>query len=360
MKVFTRDYRINHYDSPLWGEYFGGMKSCVLDIEATGLDPSRCKVILMGLLTETESGLRVTQFLAENHYEEHKVLQATLDFLRDEGIDYIITFNGLRYDVPFINTRISNNFLENPDAQDDGPLYDNHFHIYDFDLYRFLRKCSSLPDRLDSLSQASVESYFGIAGDRQDTITGRESIAMFDEYALSGNSTIEKIILTHNREDVLQLYKLLLIAGRQDFAEILRPSDQAADSDMNPPAAAFHSAVAKYGFPVLNGRFTARTSLRKNVLCICGDQNFKPIAAAYFPDADCSVTANFSATTASYEILVPYKSHDGTGYVDLRGAGFGREEIRALESDPDCVNDYLILNSRTINLLASAILQRYL
>ena len=50
MKVFTRDYRITGEYHPLWNEYFGGMKPCVLDIEATGLDRTRCKVILIGLL----------------------------------------------------------------------------------------------------------------------------------------------------------------------------------------------------------------------------------------------------------------------------------------------------------------------
>ena len=43
MKVFTRDYRITGEYHPEWDVYFDGMKPCVLDIEATGLDRSRCK-----------------------------------------------------------------------------------------------------------------------------------------------------------------------------------------------------------------------------------------------------------------------------------------------------------------------------
>ncbi|MBR1986511.1 MAG: ribonuclease H-like domain-containing protein, partial [Mogibacterium sp.] len=76
MKVFTRDYRITGEYHPEWDAYFSGMKPCVLDIEATGLDRSRCKAILIGLLMRTDSGVRITQFLAENHYEEDKVLEA--------------------------------------------------------------------------------------------------------------------------------------------------------------------------------------------------------------------------------------------------------------------------------------------
>ena len=331
---------MNHLYSPVYGEYYSGLKSCVLDIEATGLDPNRSKVILMGLLTETEDGVRVTQFLAENHYEEYKVLQATLDFLREENIDYLITFNGLRYDIPFINTRLEANFM---DADPDSGQ--NKITMYDFDLYRFLRKCSNLPKYMDSLSQAACEQHFGIAANRQDTITGRESVALFDEYSISGNTTVEKIILTHNREDVLQLYQLMQLASHNNYSDIL-------DVD-------FHSAIAKYGFPVGTAAcpiaYSARPVLneKKKLLTISGDQLCMPIAAAYFPDIDNPVTATFNKTTASYEISLPVDSHNGDYYVDIQKLDL------SIAEDPDLINGYLILNSRTINLLAREILQSY-
>ena len=320
---------MNHINSPVFGEYYDGMKSCVLDIEATGLDPGRSKVVLMGLLMETEQGLKVTQFLAENHYEEDKVLEATFEFLKEKEIDYLITYNGLRYDIPFINTRSDKLFIG------------EHIDLYDFDLYRFLRKCSTLPKQLESLSQSSVETYFGIAKDRQDVITGKENIALFDEYALTGNSTAEKIILTHNREDVLQLYKLLKLCSNNDFRDIL-------DTD-------FHSAVAKYGFPVLNGRLSARPALpgNKKMLRITGDQNRNPVAAAYFPDIDHPATAIFNATSSSFEISLPIDSQNEDYYFDLRKMGL------SITDDPDVINDYLILNSRTINLLTRLIVKKY-
>ncbi len=343
MKTFTRDYKMNHIDSPIFGEYYDGLKSCVLDIEATGLDPSRCKVILMGLLTETESGVKVTQFLAENHYEENRILEATMDFLRDEGIDYIITFNGLRYDVPFINTRLEANFM------------DDKLSLYDFDLYRFLRKCSNLPTRLDSLSQANCEKFFGIASKRQDTITGRESVALFDEYSISGNSTIEKIILTHNREDVLQLYQLMKLASHNEYTDILNDN--------------FHSAIAKYGFPVcvcdddgkVSIKYSARPSLnmRRKELGICGDQLLSPIAAAYFPDIDHIETVLLNKTTSSYTITVPLSVRGNDCYIDIKKLGLSDRMLSILTDDPDLINDYLIINPRTSNILSKLILSKY-
>lgn len=301
------------------------MTPCVLDIESTGLDPSRCKAILTGLLTRTDRGVRITQFLAENHYEEDRVLDATMEFLEDEGIDFLITFNGQAFDVPFLNTRLEQSYGG------------RHIGLYDFDLYRFLRKCTDLRSRVSSMSQMSLENYFGIFGDRNDTITGRESVAMFDEYSLSGSSTLEKIILTHNREDVLHLHRLMYLS--------LGEADD------------FDAAMAVYGFPVLGGRYSCRPyiSKAKKLLRITGDQLAYPVSAAYFPDMDSSLTAVFAATSSSYEIDAPLGRLGDDFYIDIEplGAGLGGE----LAADPDCVNGYLILNPRTVNLISRLIVE---
>lgn len=327
MKVFTRDYKIEHINSPSYGEYYNGMKLCVLDIEATGLDPRKSKVVLMGLLTETETGVKATQFLAENHYEEDKVLMATLEFLRDNKIDYLITYNGLRYDIPFINTRL------------EQLNYDDKINLYDFDLYRFLRKCSILPNKLNSLSQTSVEDYFGINKDRKDTITGKENIALFNEYSLSGNSTVEKIILTHNREDIVQLYKLLKLSSKNDFSDIL-------NSD-------FHSEIARYGFPASNGRFSLRPQIKKSQLIINGDQNYDEFSAAYFPNVDSPITATFAERTKSFEISLPVSSKSDEYYIDL-------EKLDLQIESPNVINNFLILDAKTINQFSLKILDLYI
>ena len=324
MKVFTREYRISGDYHPQWAQYFGGLRPCVFDIETTGLGSASSKVILTGMLTYTDRGVRVTQFLAENHYEECRVLEATMDFFRSEGIGYLITFNGQSFDVPFMNARLEANFM-------DGDLC-----LYDFDLYRFLRTATDLKDRTGSLSQKSVENYYGILSDRGDTISGRESVIMFEEYALSGNTTLEKIILTHNREDVLHLNRLMYLA--------------LADIDD------VHSAMARYGFPAAGGRLSVRPLLRKlrPALRITGSQNHDPVSCAYFPDADSPLTVEFNALSSSYEIDVPAGRLDDQYYVDAASLGFD------LSDDPACVNGYLILDSRTINLISRLIAEKYL
>lgn len=326
MKVFTRDYRITGDYPSDFTRYFGDMKPCVFDIETTGLDPARCKVCLTAMLTRTDSGVRVTQFLAENHYEENRVLQATLDFFASEGIDYLITFNGQAFDIPFMNKRLESTFM------------DGHIGLFNFDLYRFLSKGTDLRKRISSLSQKSIENYYGIISDRQDTITGRESVALFDEYAITGNTTLEKIILTHNREDVLHLHRLMFLSL----------------SDVED----FDNAISRTGFPIMHCKYSVRPhlSVTGKALKIHGDQLAGSVSAAFFPDMDSNITAVFNASTSSYEIDIPagcLKTADGIEfYIDMQSEGID------LSDDPDCVNGFLILNSRTINLAAAKLAEK--
>ena len=322
MKTFTRDYRITGGYIDNFTSYFGGMKPCILDIEATGLDPSTCKVCLVALLVQTDTGVRITQFLAENHYEENRVLDAVMSFLKDEGITLLITFNGQAYDIPFINRRLEMNFS------------DAHIDLFDFDLYRFLRKGTDLKSRAGSMSQKSIENFYGIYSDRKDTISGRESVTLFNEYSLTGNPLIEKVILTHNREDVLQLHRLM-------FLSLNEPED-------------FDAAVALHGFPSSDGRLVIRPYISKQakLLKISGEQLRDPVSAAFFPDESDPLYVQFNASTSSYEITAPLGKQGDTFYIDTEPLGAD------LSDDPDCVNGFLIMNSRTVNRISRLIVDK--
>lgn len=336
MKVFTREYRLTIALPPSFMRFFEGMRFAVFDIETTGLRRDNSKVILIGLLTETANGVRITQFLAENHYEEHKVLEECLSFLEKEGIDYLVTYNGASFDIPFINKRL------------EAAFSDRHISMYDLDLFRFLKSATDLKNRIGSLRQVAVEDYYGILEDRQDTISGRESITMFNEYSLTANSTLEKIILTHNREDVLHLCRLLHL--------VLDDVDKAGNMD---------EAMAGYGFPALDGRLVVRACVRNPrgasgpVLRITGEQLRDAFSAAYFPDIDSPLTAEFKAESASFEIEAPIEKApdniEGASpyYLDAKSLGLD------FEGDPDCINAYLILNPRTINLAAKALVVNF-
>ena len=320
MKKFEREYNIEEYKGEAYSHYFGGLKPCVFDIEATGLSPRTCKVIMTAMLVPTAKGVKITQFLAENHYEEDKVLTATMDFLASDGIDYLITYNGTTYDLPFVNTRL------------DMLCLPYQLDLYDFDMYRFLRKHSILPRLLDSLSQSSVERFFMIRKDREDTISGKESIVLFDEYARTGNTNIEKVILTHNREDVLQLYKILHTAGHDNWSYVL-------------DGASFDKAISAYGVPADKARFSVRPTIdrKKNVLLIKGTQNVDPISAAYFSGINSPISATFSSATKSFDIYLPLSAYEDSVFVDIKALGFEDFECNEFRELDAYVNGFVIL-----------------
>ncbi|ASS37879.1 ribonuclease H-like domain-containing protein [Mogibacterium pumilum] len=214
MKKFTRSYNVPIYSGQIFDLYHGELKPCIFDIETTGLSAQRGnKIILTACLTADNRGVTITQFLAESPYEEDRVIMATMDFLKEEGIDYLITYNGSSFDIPFMKQRL------------DIKRLPYTLNMYEFDLYNFIRSNTNLKSKVGSISQKNIEQHFGISGNRKDVISGRESIKLFSEYAVNQDSVIEKIILTHNREDVLQLCHLLNIIGRNNFSAVLGEAD---------------------------------------------------------------------------------------------------------------------------------------
>lgn len=384
MKKFTRSYNTYIYSGQIFDLYHGGLKPCIFDIETTGLSAQRGnKIILTACLIPDRKGVTITQFFAENPYEEDRVIMATMDFLKDEGVDYLITYNGLSFDIPFIKQRLEMKNL---------PYVLN---MYEFDLYNFIRSNTDLKSQIGSLSQKNIEQYFGINSNRKDVISGRESVKLFAEYTLNQDSVIEKIILTHNREDVLQLCHLLSIIGRNNFSAALgepdvesryddihevtysnsnkvpnasEPHGASKSSDSNAePIVSNHrldAALAQTGagLPSAGGDLTARPRLAAGCLAITGSQLRAPhklseetdfaINANIFPETASSISAEFIKENCSYQIKIPLEKHGNSQFLDIRKillrAESSEDDVQIkyaelLRESDNLINDYLLL-----------------
>lgn len=379
MKKFTRSYNTYIYSGQIFDLYHGGLKPCIFDIETTGLSAQRGnKIILTACLIPNSTGVTITQFLAENPYEEDRVIMATMDFLKDESIDYLITYNGASFDIPFMKQRLATKNL---------PYVLN---MYEFDLYNFIRSNTGLKSQIGSLSQKNVEQHFGISSNRKDVISGRESVKLFAEYAINQDSLIEKIILTHNREDVLQLCHLFNIIGRNNFGAVLGEGDNGCDGfngagihDVNmAPIVSNHrldAALAQTGagLPSAGGELTARPRLAAGCLTVAGRQLRAPhklsdntdfaINANFFPETASSISAEFIKENCSYQIRVPLEKHENSQFLDIKKMLLDAESsgdntqikcAHLLKDSDNLINDYLLLVNegselnREINLLS--------
>ena len=379
MKKFTRSYNTYIYSGQIFDLYHGGLKPCIFDIETTGLSAQRGnKIILTACLIPNSKGVTITQFLAENPYEEDRVIMATMDFLKDESVDYLITYNGASFDIPFMKQRLEMKNL---------PCVLN---MYEFDLYNFIRSNTGLKSQIGSLSQKNVEQHFGISSNRKDVISGRESVKLFAEYAINQDSVIEKIILTHNREDVLQLCHLFNIIGRNNFGAVLGEGDNGCDGfngagihDVNmAPIVSNHrldAALAQTGagLPSAGGELTARPRLAAGCLTVAGRQLRAPhklsdntdfaINANFFPETASSISAEFIKENCSYQIRVPLEKHENSQFLDIKKMLLDAESsgdntqikcAHLLKDSDNLINDYLLLVNegselnREINLLS--------
>lgn len=209
MKIITYNHHHEYFYSGIWERYFGGMSFCVFDIETLGLNPAFCPVVLAGVMTVESSGdCLLTQYFAETPEDEKDLLKTLGEYLN--RFDFILTYNGRHFDVPFIKKR----------AEACG-LADFSVTPYNLDLYLVIRGHSSLRHILKSLRQSSVEEYMGLSSKRFDEISGKESVDLYREYLKCSDSghkaaLMDKILL-HNHDDLMQLYGIVPVIRQTDF-----------------------------------------------------------------------------------------------------------------------------------------------
>lgn len=142
-------------------------ETCFLDIETTGLDRYADRVTTVSLHRngDTETLVRGQDLTAER-------LTTAL-----EDASLLVTFNGRRFDVPFLEASF--------DCSIDLP------HADLMSLCRELGYTGGLD---------AVESHFGIERDRPD-ISGRDAVRLWYQYERDGDHGALETLVEYNRED---------------------------------------------------------------------------------------------------------------------------------------------------------------
>jgi len=149
-------------------------KTAYVDIETTGLSPQNDRITMIGIYNgkETKTYIRGID-LEEAPFELGKYQQ-------------IITFNGARFDLPFIEHEFPGTF--------------NHIHI---DLLYPLKKIGY------SGGLKRIESMLGMRRSDETTgISGLDAVRLWNRYE-RGNSEALEILIKYNTEDVVNLEKII-------------------------------------------------------------------------------------------------------------------------------------------------------
>jgi uncharacterized protein YprB with RNaseH-like and TPR domain len=285
------------YSSDIFDFYFGEARLGVFDIETTGLSASRCKIILGGLLTPCVGGVRVRQFFAEGGHEEGDLLALYADALAET--DVLFSYNGDRFDVPFVNERLA--------RRRRSPAFEE---ILNIDMYRVIRRHSALGDTLPNLKQKTVEQYLGLGREREDLISGADSVRLYYEYAATKAPRLLQYILLHNSDDLLQLARILRVFDKSDL----------------------HKIASHTGFPVKCGEslaFVTGINLSRNVLEFSGRYKALPFDCVLFDEP---WQISVQSETGSFGIRVPCLCEKDVVFVDLRALGADDGEFAACPS----------------------------
>lgn len=203
MKTIKKQITIPYTSTKAYSMYFNGYPICSFDIETTGLSPDSATIILSGLYMHYKDHGEVIQFFAETEQDETLIIEETLKLLNQSS--HILTYNGRSFDIPFLLKRAVFHGLDIPDIP------------YNLDLYSLFDKFSKIRDSINNLSQKNAEIYAGITNLRTDKINGQISIKLYSEYIRQPSErSIDKILL-HNRDDVLQLFRLLRLLPECDL-----------------------------------------------------------------------------------------------------------------------------------------------
>ena len=301
------------YQSKTFRFYFEDLNIGVIDIETTGLNPSQSHFVLGGLVVPDSPGKRATQFLSESADEEITLLHTYLSELKD--LDVLISYNGDHFDLPFLIRRLRRYHISAKEL----------FLCHSFDLYQILNRFSMLRKLLPNLKQKTVETFLGLWAERSDEISGAESVELYHRFLKTGNQAVRDIILLHNRDDIIQLSRLMKVLEKLDLHEIM-----------------FHT-----GFPVTHQGmkvFIKGIRFQKDSLLISGVHKNIPIDYRCY---QATHEAVFSAKDGEFTLKIPWMSAKGSRYLDLEDFLF---DCSGLEKFPGYQSGYLLLeDDRKVN-----------
>jgi len=154
--------------------------TCFLDIETTGLDQRRHDVTVVSCHRASET----TTFVADRDLTAER-LQRELDDAK-----LLVTFNGKRFDVPFLESAF--------DVSVEAPHVDLMYPCRRLDLTGGLK---------------TIEREVGIDRDRPD-LSGEDAVRLWREYQRGDEDALETLV-SYNRDDTANLRTLMeLVANR--------------------------------------------------------------------------------------------------------------------------------------------------
>ncbi|MEG0963048.1 MAG: ribonuclease H-like domain-containing protein, partial [Lachnospiraceae bacterium] len=193
MKTWQQEIHLS-LTHPLTEELFTE-STLFFDIETTGFSPKHTNVYLIGCAVRKQKLMCITQFFSESLEDEKPLLLSFSQLVSQYNT--LITFNGMGFDIPYLNGRYEHYMLPSP------------FHNFTYlDIFKSISPYKHVL-KLVNLKQKTLEQFLGLS--RNDLYSGGDLINIYLDYVKSPNSSALLLLKLHNFEDVTGMQELLPI-----------------------------------------------------------------------------------------------------------------------------------------------------
>lgn len=200
--MIIKNYKIPNFTPAYAIEKLGKQEDILfVDIETTGLSPENASIYLMGCCFFHKGEWMIRQWLCEDPSEEKDLLEAFINHLA--SFHTLIHFNGNQFDLPFITKRAAEHGFPISFSSFNG--IDIYKRIYPYRHFLRLLNCK----------QKTLEDFLGI--NREDEYSGGELIRVYKSFCQTKDDESLHLLLTHNRDDVYGMLRLLPILSYADF-----------------------------------------------------------------------------------------------------------------------------------------------
>lgn len=283
----------------------------ILDIETTGLDPLRDNLVLLGFIVFEGEKSYIIQYFAEDNFEEERLLKIYLKMTADKTI---ITYNGDKFDIPFLNIRLDKYGLEPifPATKDIYKTISSHRKYFTFESMRLM----------------DMEKHIGIF--RNDPSRYKVISKLTEDIKKRDKP---RPIMIHNENDLIATEKL---ANINDY--FIRELSINLDEYI----------------------INLKSVCINNDICQINLESSKTLTESYFSSNNYELRTSSNTIEINIQILYGRFDEKNTGFVTLNTFNLENESLMTVDPNLLIIRENYLYNYKNILNLSKKIIENHL
>ena len=283
----------------------------ILDIETTGLDPVRDNLVLLGFIVFEGEKSYIIQYFAEDNFEEERLLKIYLKMTADKTI---ITYNGDKFDIPFLNIRLDKYDLEPifPATKDIYKTISSHRKYFTFESMRLM----------------DIEKHIGIF--RNDPSRYKVISKLTEDIKKRDKP---RPIMIHNENDLIATEKL---ANINDYF------------------------IRELSINIDEYIINLKSVCINNDICQINLESSKTLTESYFSSNNYELRTSSNTIEINIQILYGRFDEKNTGFVTLNTFNLENESLMTVDPNLLIIRENYLYNYKNILNLSKKIIENHL